>query len=114
VQPIAGEGDPRRRSKQIRLAVKGSGVERARALDLLLAKRLFPVVGGEIEAVARHDPALVHRILVGVAQADEQPPRGERRRVEPSHHPDRLEREFASVVELAAQPGQLARPGSPV
>jgi hypothetical protein len=45
-----------------------------------------------------------------VAQAHEQPPRGECRCVEPCHHANRLEGQFAGLVELAAQSGQLARP----
>ena len=80
VELVAGERDPRRRAQQVRLAVAAARLERVRPRDLVLANAGSQASAGDVEAVARDDPALVHRVLGRVAQRDEPRLALERRR----------------------------------
>ena len=71
MEPVAGEGDPRGRSEEVDLAGMGPRLERVRPADLVLLERVLPVGRGEVEAVGRDDPALVHRVVGRMAERDE-------------------------------------------
>ena len=53
------------------VAVVADRLERVRPRDLVLGEGIAPVRRVEVEPVARDDATVVHRVLVGVAQADE-------------------------------------------
>ena len=88
VEPVAGERDPRRRPEQVDLAGVGPRLERVRPADLVLRGRpSSQSVGGEVEAVGRDDPALVHRVVGRVAERDEPRLALEVRRLEARRRP---------------------------
>ena len=102
------EGDARRRPEQVCATVAAAGLERVRPGDLLLAEFGAPVGRCDVDAVGRHDPALVHRVLVRVSERDQPAVADERRGVETGDQVDRGEGDLERLGQRAAQGGDLA------
>ncbi len=110
---VAGEDDPRRRPEQVWPAGAIAGLEGVRPGDLRFLEFGQPVGGGDVEAVARHDPALVHRVLGRVAERHQPGLAMEVRRLEAGHQVHGLAGDVEGLGHLAADRRDLAAPEGP-
>ena len=111
MQLVARDRHARRGPQQVRDPVGHPRLERMRPGDLLLGEGRAPVGRGQVEAVRRDDPALVHRVLARVVEGDEAFVALEDGHVEPGDPIDRRLRGREGAIERAAQGLELPAAG---
>ena len=107
-QRVAGE-----RTHEVGAALAQPGVQRVRVGHLLLDEVLLVLVGRDVEAAARHEPAPLERVVLGVGEGHELVVLVELGEVEPARPAHGLERELARLLQPLGQAAQLPLGGRP-
>ena len=98
-EPVGAERVAGERAAEVRAPVRATGVERVRALDVLLEEVLVVLVDGDVEPAVGDDPALLDRIGVRLGERDELALDGALGKVEAGRPANRLERSLARPLE---------------
>ena len=109
-QPVGAERVPSERAAEIRASVRATGMERVRALDMLLEEVPVVLFDADVEPAVGDDAPALDRVGTRLGECDQLALDGTLRKLEPGCPANRLQRGFTRPLERLDELAQLALP----